>query len=91
MTLRRPESTRQEHNERRRYQMSVLHTAECEQYLLAGQQIPAVAPMALEFQVMSDAEIWAVYYDRLDEDHGTAYEAFLLGLFHLLTPEVGRG
>ena len=70
--------------------MSALHTAECEQYLLAGQQIPAVAPMALEFQGMSDAEIWAVYYDRLDEDHGTAYEAFLLGLFHLLTPEVKR-
>ena len=67
--------------------MSTKHSAECEQYLLAGEQIPAIAAMAAEFRNMSDAEIWAVYYDRLDEDHGTDLEPFLLGLFHLLTPE----
>lgn len=70
--------------------MNTIHSPECEQYLLAGQQIPEIAPMAAEFASMTDAQIWAVYYDRLDEDHGTAYEAFLLGLFHLLTPEVKR-
>ena len=70
--------------------MTTLHSAECEQYLLAGEQIPAIAAMAAEFRKMTDAEIWAVFYDRLEEDHGTDLEPFLLGLFHLLTPEVKR-
>lgn len=70
--------------------MKTKHSPECEQYLLAGEQIPEIADMAREFRGLPDSEIWPLYYVRLEEDRGTAYEPFLLGLFHLLTPEVKR-